>query len=73
MNRQKEDGHTDYAIEGRAPTRPSSSANLPVVEEADVTGEVAELYERFRSHFQQAQKSPAFSSALPRIRPCCGT
>jgi uncharacterized peroxidase-related enzyme len=31
--------------------RPSSAANLPIVEEADATGEIAELYDRYRSHF----------------------
>jgi len=51
VNRQKEDESIANAIEGRAAARPSSAANLPVVEEADATGEVAELYERFRSHF----------------------
>jgi len=39
------------AAGGRAAARPSSAANLPVVEEAEATGEVAELYERFRTHF----------------------
>jgi uncharacterized peroxidase-related enzyme len=29
----------------------ASAANLAVVEERDATGEVAELYERYRSHF----------------------
>lgn len=51
MNRSKEDETHGNVIEGRAVLRPSSAANLPVVEEADVAGEVAELYERFRSHF----------------------
>lgn len=32
-------------------TRSSGSTNLPVVEENEATGEVAELYQYFRSHF----------------------
>jgi len=51
VNRQMEDEPDGNVTEGRAAARPSSAANLPVVEEADATGEVAELYERFRSHF----------------------
>lgn len=35
----------------RAPGRASSAANLNAIEEADASGEVADLYERFRSHF----------------------
>jgi uncharacterized peroxidase-related enzyme len=31
--------------------RPSSATNLPVVEESDATGEIAKLYDRYRSHF----------------------
>jgi uncharacterized peroxidase-related enzyme len=51
VNRSKEDETGGNVIEGRAVLMPSSAANLPIVEEADATGEVAELYERFRSHF----------------------
>jgi uncharacterized peroxidase-related enzyme len=40
----------DNVPPGRA-ARPLSAANLGVVEEADAAGEVAELYERYRSHF----------------------
>jgi uncharacterized peroxidase-related enzyme len=38
-------------MEGHAPARLQSAANMPVVEEADAGGEVAELYERYRSRF----------------------
>jgi uncharacterized peroxidase-related enzyme len=38
-------------MRGRAASRPPSAINLPAVEEADASGEVAELYERYRSHF----------------------
>ena len=65
MNRQEEDGTVDNADEGSAVARPSSAANLPVVEEADATGEVAELYERFRSHFNRPK--------VPGILKCFAT
>lgn len=48
---REEDRVDEDAMEGRDAARPSSAANLPVVEEADAVGEVADLYERFRSHF----------------------
>lgn len=51
MIRQKENRSDEKAMDGRAVARPSSAANLPVVEAADASGEVAELYERYRSHF----------------------
>jgi uncharacterized peroxidase-related enzyme len=38
-------------MEGHAAARSSSAANLPVVEEVDAAGEVAELYERYRERF----------------------
>jgi uncharacterized peroxidase-related enzyme len=65
VNRQKENGPAENAIEGRAAARPSSAANLPVVEEADAAGEVAEMYERFRSHFGRP--------AVPGILKCFAT
>jgi uncharacterized peroxidase-related enzyme len=65
VNRQKEDGTGGNDIEGCAVARPSSAANLPVVEEADAAGEVAELYERFRSHFGRPR--------VPGIRKCFAT
>jgi uncharacterized peroxidase-related enzyme len=51
VNCQRENGPAENATQGRATARPSSAANLPVVEEADAAGEVAKLYERYRSHF----------------------
>jgi uncharacterized peroxidase-related enzyme len=39
------------AIENSAFTQLSSAANMPVVEEADANGEIAELYHRYRAHF----------------------
>jgi uncharacterized peroxidase-related enzyme len=65
VNRQNENGPADNAIEGRTATRPSSAANLPVVEETDAAGEVAELYERYRSHFGRP--------AVPGILKCFAT
>jgi uncharacterized peroxidase-related enzyme len=65
VNRQKEDATDGNAPEGRAAARPSSAANLPVVEEADAAGEVAELYERYRSHFGRP--------AVPGILKCFAT
>jgi uncharacterized peroxidase-related enzyme len=52
-------------MEGHAATWSSSSANLPVVEEADAVGEVAELYERYRSNFGR--------STVPGIVKCFAT
>ncbi len=46
-----ENGMDGNAVGDRAATRTSSSANLPVVEEADADGEVAELFARYREHF----------------------
>ena len=42
-----------------------SSANLPVIEEGEATGEVAALYEHFRSHFGRPQ--------VPGILKCFAT
>jgi uncharacterized peroxidase-related enzyme len=53
------------AIEGRTAALPSSAANLAVVEEADAVGEVAEFYERYRSHFGRP--------AVPGILKCFAT
>ena len=47
----KADGTDKYAEEDCPADGHSTAANLPVVEEADASGEVAELYERYRSHF----------------------
>ena len=52
-------------IEGRAIARPSSAANLTVIEEAEASGEVAELFERYRSHFGRP--------AVPGILKCFAT
>jgi uncharacterized peroxidase-related enzyme len=65
VNRQNENEPTENADEGHAATRPSSAANLPVVEETDATGEVAALYERYRSHFGRP--------AVPGILKCFAT
>jgi uncharacterized peroxidase-related enzyme len=43
----------ENAMKGSAAARPSTAANLPVVEEADAAGEIAELYARYRSHFDR--------------------
>lgn len=51
VNRSMEDETTGKFVEGCAVLRSSSAANLPVIEEADASGDVAELYERFRSNF----------------------
>ena len=64
---QREDGADENgnAIEGRTDALRSSAANLRVVEEADAGGEVAELYERYRSHFGRP--------AVPGILKCFAT
>jgi uncharacterized peroxidase-related enzyme len=51
VNRQKETFTDGNSKEGRGVARPSSAANLAVVEEADAAGEVAELYNRYRENF----------------------
>jgi uncharacterized peroxidase-related enzyme len=51
VNHQQHNLLAENAIERRAAARSSSATNLPVVEEAEATGEIAELYERYRSHF----------------------
>jgi uncharacterized peroxidase-related enzyme len=53
------------AVESRAAARPSSAANLPVVEEADAAGEVAGLYAHYREHFGRA--------TVPGILKCFAT
>jgi uncharacterized peroxidase-related enzyme len=52
-------------MEDRAAAQPSPAANLPVVEEADAAGEVAELFERYRLHFGRP--------AVPGILKCFAT
>ncbi len=51
--------------EGRAIARPSSAANLTVVEEPDASDEVAELFARYRTHFKRP--------AVPGILKCFAT
>lgn len=65
MSRQSETGIDENAMEGRRAVRPSSAANLPVVEEADAAGEVAEFFARYRSHFGRP--------AVPGILKCFAT
>lgn len=51
--------------ESRAVRQTSSAVNLNVIEEADARGEVADLYERFRSHFGRP--------SVPGIAKCFAT
>jgi len=55
----------EMAATGPAAARPSSAANLSVIEEAEADGEVAELYRRYRSHFARP--------AVPGIVKCFAT
>ncbi len=70
MIRQKENrpagnNTNGTSVEGPAPALSPSAANLPVIEEADATGEVAELFERYRSRFGR--------STVPGILKCFAT
>ena len=53
MIREIDDGTEGTGVEGGAAARQSSATNLPVVEEPNASGEIAELYERYRSHFDR--------------------
>jgi uncharacterized peroxidase-related enzyme len=50
-NGPNRNGISASAVENSALAQLSSAANMPVVEEADANGEIAELYQRFRAHF----------------------
>ena len=70
MNTPKDGGTIDNGFDGnimvgRAAARSSSAANLTVVEEADARGEAAELYQRYRSHFDRPK--------VPGILKCFAT
>lgn len=56
---------TTLNSEDRVPAPSASAANLRVIEETDASGEVAELFERYRSHFDRP--------AVPGILKCFAT
>lgn len=53
MTREDSNMNEDAMSGDEIRRRPSSAANLSVVEEDEASGEVAELFERFRSHFNR--------------------